>query len=293
MSKKEVYYIDGFTPRKGLLGVAAYLRELEDKDMEFTRFYMTLNGEWGQEEFWQDIVSVCYTSGAWWLLSKRGHIFSFSADNELSEEIEEAGTGPGKLGYLSRLKEIDNSLYACGLQRQVYRRESGSWILISSTIISESTICGFRDIDGISADDHHAVGRRGEIWYHDSSGWNQADSPTNKDLECILYATDKLCYICGMSGIVLRGFGENWEVIDNSDNYNLWGIAAYQGDIYLSGDKGLSVIRGNVVVPLDLGRTVQGYRLHANNEELWSIEEEEIWVFDGKKWEEIVCPDNE
>ncbi|MCP4748884.1 MAG: hypothetical protein GY874_22545 [Desulfobacteraceae bacterium] len=295
MKNKKVYYLDGYSPRKGLLGVAAYLYELEDKETEFTRFFMTLDGEWVHEEFWQDIVSVCYTGeagkGAWWLLGKRGHVYSLG-DTDNMEQIARAGTGPGKLGYLRRIKKIDGELYACGLRRQVYKRGKKQWTALDDSILSKKYFYGFRDIDGVSAHNIHAVGYRGEIWYYDSKGWHQADSPTNVDLEKIRYVSPDLCYACGNNGIVLHGYKDQWAVVDNQDTSDLWGLDYFKGKIYLSGFNGLYIIRKNMVEPLNLGRSANGYRLHANNDELWSIEKDEIWVFDGKTWREEVCPNN-
>lgn len=85
--KKRVYFVDGFSPRKDLVGIVSYLYELSSKDVEFSRFYSVSNNDWEQPkqsnwkqtEYEHDIVSVTYTNDpAWWLLGKRGKVFRFS-----------------------------------------------------------------------------------------------------------------------------------------------------------------------------------------------------------------------
>jgi hypothetical protein len=293
-----VYFLAGFTPRKGLFGAASFLHELDDDDVEFTRFYMTRDGAWGNQEFNDDVVSVCYTRTGenwnWWLLSKRGKVIALSASGRVEENIESAGTGGGRFGYLNSIKCIDGTLYAAGFGRQVYRRRDSQWIRMDEGMrVSEpSANFGLRDIDGLSPDTIHAVGYAGEIWHFDGERWQSVVSPTNLVLESVKVVSKDLCYICGKNGVVLRGFRDSWEVIESRSSEDFWSVAEFKGRIYLSGTDGFFTVQNNVVEALDVGRKVFGYRLYSNPEELWSLEQHEIWVFDGVKWEERVCPDN-
>ena len=69
-----VRFLGGTTPREELFGVLAYPEALDGTEMEFTRFYMVSNGQWLQQEFNSDIVSVCYFPAGdergWWLLGQ-------------------------------------------------------------------------------------------------------------------------------------------------------------------------------------------------------------------------------
>lgn len=296
MAMQKVYFIAGFSPRKGLLGVASYLHELEDQDVEFTRFFMTLDSKWGHREFNEDIVSVCYTKNgndwSWWLLSKRGKVMSVTPKGRFDEIISDAGTGPNKLGYLCQIKVINGELYTCGLCRQVYKRKQGQWVRMDDRVLSEDAKYGFRAMDGTAANNIHAVGYEGEIWYYNGGGWRPGASPTNITLEAIRFISPELCYICGKSGMVIRGYKDDWEVIENDSKENLWGLEHFEGKVYLSSPKGLYTIEDDRVEPLELGRQVEGRRLYSNGKELWSMEHHQIWVFDGKDWREVVCPDN-
>src|SRR5438552_5054119 len=108
-----VSFIDGFSPRKELIGVVAYLNELNDQDAEFSRFYTILNGNWMHREIHQEIRSVVYTKQgpAWWLLGKRGDVIQVTGSGVKSEAIVDAGTGPDKFGYLNRIVEVGGTLF--------------------------------------------------------------------------------------------------------------------------------------------------------------------------------------
>lgn len=296
MRSNKVYFVAGHSPRKGLFGVVSYLHELEDDEVEFSRFYMARDARWVNQEINEDIVSVSYTKRgddwSWWLLGKRGDVISLSARGRISESISTAGTGAGKLGYLDQIREIDGQLYACGLRRQVYVRDDSGWSALSSGALAAERKYGFRAIDGSSSSDIHAVGYVGEIWYFDGDVWRQANSPTNVTLEAIRYVGPEMCYACGKSGIVVRGYKDKWEIVDYAGKQNFWGVEVFQGKVYLSSTSGLYIVDQNGIQLLNLGRKVEGRRLYSNGSELWSMENHELWVYDGASWQEVVCPDN-
>jgi hypothetical protein len=296
MRRNTVYFIAGFSPRKGLLGVAAFLHELEGQDVEFTRFFMTRDGQWANREFNEDIVSVSYTregdDWSWWLLNKRGKVISSSPKGRFEEVIPDAGTGSGRFGYLSDLRLINGTLYAAGVGRQVYRRVNAQWSRFDGGIRTASTTVGFRAIDGLGEDSIHAVGYGGGIWYFDGNRWEEAASPTNMTLEAVRMVSPNLCYVCGKSGTILRGFKDSWELIHSEVSQNFWAVEFFKNRVYLASTKGLFTIEGDVLEPMDVGRKVEGRRLYSNSDEMWSVEHHELWVFDGLKWQEVICPDN-
>jgi hypothetical protein len=296
MRQNRAYFIAGFSSRKGSFAVAAYLHETEEHDVEFTRFYMSREDSWVNQEFNEDIVSVSYTKSgddwSWWLLSKQGKVISASPRGRIEEIISDAGTGQDKFGYLSQLKCIDGTLYAVGVGRQIYHRINSQWTRMDEGIRTASVGTGLRAIDGLGRSTLHAVGYGGEIWYFDGKSWQMAPSPTNMTLEAIRVISPNLCYACGKSGVVLRGFGDSWEAIENKTSGNLWAVEYFKDRAYLAGTKGLFTLEGDQVEPLALGRKAEGRRLYTNGDELWSMEHHELWVFNGTEWKERVCPDN-
>jgi hypothetical protein len=299
--KKTVYFIDGFSPKKGLLGILAYPHSLKGSDVEFTRFYMTRDSAWVNQEFKFDSRSVSYMphgkKGAWWVLGKRGEVAEVSDNGIRTENIVDVGSESGKYGYANKLIEISGELYVCGFQRQVYRRDGGKWTHMDAGILSQSRkpTTSLESMDGTSADNIYAVGAKGEIFHFNGKSWTHCHSPTNVDLHEVRCAAPDLVYACGEEGVVLKGNARRWEIVPNDElDAELWGVEILDDQVYVAGFGGLGKIDGGVVVKIDpgLGRDVDGYRLRQNGGLLWSIGTDDILCYDGRKWTELVCPDN-
>jgi hypothetical protein len=299
--KTTVYFIDGFSPRKGLLGVLAYPHSLKGTDVEFTRFYMTLDGAWVNREFKFDGRSVSYLpkgkKGAWWVLGKRGEVAEVGDGGIRTETIADAGTEPGKFGYVNKLIEISGELYACGFQRQVYRRDGGKWRHIDAGILSptRTPTTSLESMDGTSEDNIYVVGAKGEIFHFNGKSWTHCDVPTNVDLHEVRCAAPDLVYACGENGVVLKGNARRWEIVPNDAlDAELWGVEVFNDEIYVAGFGGLGKIEADAVIQVDpgLGRHIDGYRLRQKDGLLWSIGTDDILRFDGTTWTELICPDN-
>jgi hypothetical protein len=295
------YFIDGYSPRRGLLGVVAYPNALIGSDAECMTFYMLRDGVWGHQNFDFEGRSVLYLGDgytrSWWLLGKRGEIVRLGITGIQLEQIPDAGTGPGKFGYVNKLALIDNEMYVCGHGRQVYVSRNGGWqhhdhgILVSPT---EASV-GFESIDGYAADGLYAVGLDGEIWFFNGNTWRQCISPTNVDLnEVRCIDKDKVC-VCGQYGTVLIGSLDDWSIISNEEfHQHLWGVDEFDGEIYVAGFGGIARLNGVrlEVIETGLGRVIPGYRLRSKDGLLWSIGNDDILCFDGSNWTEVICPDN-
>ena len=124
----QVRFLGAHAVRADLLGVLSVPVGYDGRDVEHTRFFMVSADKWVHRPIEADIVSVTFEDGpegkCWWLLGKRGDVHTIRPAGLSQETILDAGTGPGKLGYLSSIKLIDGELYASGYCRQVYRRES-------------------------------------------------------------------------------------------------------------------------------------------------------------------------
>jgi hypothetical protein len=297
-------YLGGYSGRKGLLGVLAF-PESFPKETEFTMFYTTVDEQWWQLQFDFDIVSLTYLSlprekyRAWWLVGKRGEVVEYTGSEPRVNRIPTAGTGPrNRYGYLSQIRTIDNELFICGYRRQVYRRNGNTWDLISREILdskAKGPWSGFESIDGFSANDLYTVGDKGEIWHYDGKAWIQCDSPTNQNLADVRCFDGKV-WACGDGGIVLRGDVNQWETIwhDGDPSENWWGLESFQGRVYLAGNDFLGVLEAGEVVKVNVGikQAITTRTLHQKDGLLWSIGERNILVYDGKKWVELVVPEN-
>jgi hypothetical protein len=212
----------------------------------------------------------------WWVLAKRGEVAQVTANGESFESIPDAGTGPTRHGYVNKMALIGGELYVCGYQRQVYRREQDRWVHIDHGILAptDSQGIGFESMDGTGANNIYAVGWEGEIYRYDGKLWHSIDSPTNVQLFEVHCVNEELVYACGQKGIVVRGAGSRWQVLQNEDFVeDLWGVVSFQGHVYVAGFGGVARIESDDIVPIDMGfgKLIAGYRLRAAPGLLWSI----------------------
>lgn len=296
-------YLGGHSGRKGLIGVLAF-PEGFPPETELTVFYMMLDGQWSQRQFPFDVSSVTYLADpkgerrSWWLLGKRGEVVELPAGEPRTERIDGAGTGRGKLGYLSCIRVIDGELFACGYRRQVHRRERRGWKLVSRAILDDrkkGPWRGFEAVDGYAADDLYAVGDDGEIWHFDGKSWRSCASPTDRHLADVRCLDDGV-WICGDGGVVLRGDKRGWKVVwsDPEPAEEWWAIERFRGDVYVAGASFLGVLRKGRIAAVDTGvkGSLTAGTLHEKDGLLWSIGAKHVLSFDGKKWKEHVCPEN-
>ena len=155
---------------------------------------------------------------------------------------EEQITGPkGELpklrGPLRGVRTIGDRVYVVGMNRQVYRRENSNlWVSIDKGARPAPEcreIVGFEAIDGFSESEIYAVGWEGEIWYFDGSIWVPIDSPTNMVNKSVLWRM--AAYASGRKGLLLRGHGSQWEVVNHGNIIDdIWGLAWYGDTLYVS-----------------------------------------------------------
>ena len=295
------YFTDGFSPRRGLLGILAFPLAFKGQDAEYTMFYTTFDGRWPHRKLDFECRSVTYLDGnpkgSWFLLGKEGEIAEVGGAGR-QERISDAGIGRGKFGYLSGLASVDGTLFACGDSRQVYQRgPDGKWQHIDGGVLfREAQLdAGFKALDGTASDNLYAVGSGGEIWHYNGNRWKQCESPTHMNLHEVRCLRKDLVYACGQAGIVLRGCLDQWEVLEvQGEAWEFWGVDALQDIVFVAGDGGIAVVRGNRIEAIDpgIGRKISGHRLRAGDGLLWSIGHDDILMFDGARWTEIVRPDN-
>lgn len=302
--RKKLTYFGGHSGKKGLIGILAFPNSISN-DTEFTLFFMMFKNNWGHQKFNFEISSASYlwnkkaNKKSWWLVGKRGQVVELTANNPVSiNNIDTAGTGKGKYGYLSKISNIDNSLYICGYKKQVYKQENGKWNLISKNILDQnnSITDGFEDITGHDEKNIYAVGDSGIIWHFDGKKWHDSNSPTNQNLSSICCNSKKEYWICGDNGVIIKGKHDNWSIIPSNEDLtdDWWDIEFFQNEVYLIGDSILAKLTKDndleeVKIP-DKNNYIPVSLTQSENV-LWVIGEDSIFSFDGKKWQEHVCPD--
>jgi hypothetical protein len=235
-------------------------------------------------------------------------LFMLGVGGEVLEAVEGASRSesmidPGPGGVKSRgpmcdLRWIGGHLYAAGMNRQVYRREGpGRWSRADAGTVQplgSMTVAGFNAIDGLSEDDFYGVGFEGEIWRRQAGRWRQLDSPTNVVLTRVRAVKPDLAYAVGQRGVLLRGCGDAWEVVDHGmTEEDFWGLEWFQEKVYMSSTKAVYRLKSDEeldlldTVDMRLGRNRTCYDLHANDDVLWSVGPKHLSWTDGTRWNDV------
>ena len=214
------------------------------------------------------------------------------------EHIADAGTGKGKYGYLSQIREIGGEVYACGDEGQVYKRGSNGWLHFDKGVLEtrerKQPNC-HNGIDGTGPDDIYVVGEYGRIFHFDGKKWTRVGAQTNSHLERVRCVNPDEVYVCGADGVLLRGNRQGWiEIGDPDMTDHIWDLEYFGKKLYLAVEDTLMVHDGKTLEPVDtkLDPPIDAHRLSSRKGILWSFGEDHLAYFDGSQWTRVVHPDN-
>ncbi|NHZ66674.1 hypothetical protein [Massilia genomosp. 1] len=335
MAKKKydaaVTFVAGCVIEKDYVYLAAKLDSLDIEDA-YTRIFI-FDGAKGDSNWvlhdladWE-VVSVGVASSVtprlYCSLSKDGNVRLEYVGGELVEEIVDAGLSTGdvdKYGYVSKIREIGNHLYVCGLSGQVYRREGGIWKHFDENLlrpvidfaqrierINSGDMSDFdslfddalalNDVNGIDESDIYTVGDSGKIFHFDGKDWSQVECGIDEILLCIKCVSRDEVWICGYNGALLKG---NWKKgfvdvsgVDDNDVYS--SVEVFKDVVYLASETGLSIFNGNKIQRLKTGLVPEifdGNLLESKDGVLWSFGFKDIAFYDGTEWTRVPFPDN-
>jgi hypothetical protein len=281
--------------------------DLQSGNYNMTRLFVWRGGdEWFHWNFDSMVVSTCMTTSkdgsqrSYYALGQDGLIWvAQSGVGDSVERIEDAGTGKDKLGYVSRIREIDGSVYVCGDQGQVYRRMDEFWAHIDSGLLHKERReddSSLNDIAGTGETDLYVIDDSGRVFHFDGKAWTDVSPPTNLSLSSIRCREKDDVVICGDEGLLLRGNHNQWEVITEPDE-NLgciWDVEFLGDELFCAVEETIMVWQDGKLHPIefDLKHKPDAHRLSQRDGKLFSIGEEHLCAYDGKKWEYIQHPDN-
>ncbi|MGO9599189.1 MAG: hypothetical protein ACLP7Q_14470 [Isosphaeraceae bacterium] len=295
-----LFFTDGFVVRRDAVVIPAQFNRYPDETL--SRVLFLFGDEWFYHDFSNaDVRSVTYRDGLCYLMGMNGVVHSVGR----SGQALSPATMPGSYreivvplapdyGNLSRIRFIEESVYACGQSSQVYVLGSGRWKHLDDGIRQRGGST-FEDIDGTGPDDIYAVGWKGTICHYDGKRWARLDSPTNQHLSNVRCVSREEVYVCGKSGSLFCGNADGWQFVGDPDfTESFWGMTVFEEQLFLAHNLGLMKHDGNELVPLavDIGKTLSCHRLHGADGVLWSFGEKELLRFDGAAWAEVVCPEN-
>jgi hypothetical protein len=211
-------------------------------------------------------------------------------------KIDPTPNGPSARGWIRDLKRVGPNLYAVGMKRQAYLREPGaSWRHIDQGIAQglvaeKEQLSGLNGVDGFSPEEVYAGGLEGEIWRWDGARWHAVHSPTNAPLNAVHRSGDFI-YMAGGSGVVLRGRGDDFEVVATEDDKaNLYGLHGFGGEVYVASQRKVYRLKDGALEEVDfgLGEPVTTGSLHAAGGVLWSLGVHHlVSTKDGVTWSQL------
>lgn len=228
-------------------------------------------------------------------LGSRGNVLMLGSGDTHEEQIpDNEETGISGRGELRGVCAVEGVAYACGMDRQVYRRhDENDWRAMDTGArppLDDETIVGFETIGGFSRKEIYAAGWNGEIWEFNGKRWVQHDSPTNLILSALCCGEDGVVYIAGQSGTLLRGRNGTWDVLEQDDvSEDLWSLAWFDGALYASSLLAVYRLVNDRLELVDFGDAQPSscFHLSAADGALWSIASKAIVAFDGSTWTRI------
>ncbi|WP_293268145.1 hypothetical protein [Neptunomonas sp.] len=195
---------------------------------------------------------------------------------------------------ITHICTFDNQVYVCGMGRLVMRRKtSETWENISApSSENELGIIGFTSMAS-NGDVLCAVGWQGEIWTYREERWSRESSPTNANLNSVVYCReDDRFYIVGDNGAVVAGNIDAWSYINVEADINFQDIAITQNVIFIASDFAVYSLRGGKLqsdLVSEEGDTISCLKLIStqNEKELYSVGPYDAFIRGDSFWTRI------
>lgn len=339
MGKASLSFGHGCAISRDIAYMPGFLDALDD-EVRFTRLAV-LAPDTEEKWFHHDldghrIVSVCLRKAtasqerAACALSDEGVVEFASRSGNRFEQIPGAGLGPGSrgLGTLSRIREVGNTLFACGAGNQLYERQDGTWRAIDQQITAApqaaladivnrvqsakggmsdddllaltartADLGGLDDIAGHEESDLYTCGLAGQLWHWNGQQFQKIEIPTSEHLHAIHVVSPETVYVCGHNGTLLKGNKNDGfrSLIGPEVTMTFWGVREFDGKVYLSTTEGLFVHSHlgfyEVPLPKTLGPTVIN-ALDSSESVLWAFAQRFAARLIDDRWERFDHPDN-
>ena len=226
------------------------------------------------------------------IISEAGYYTAETNEDSVTEDLFTNSAPPPatkRARGLRSVSEIAGFAHAVGYRGMVYRLDRlDRWTRIDEGLPSTFDV---EAIHGWELSDLYAVGGNGEAWHFDGKQWKRVDLPTNQTLTCVKCTPNRVVYIGGHRGTLVRGSGGQWSVLPQPEVPDaLWDLEWFKEILFGSTLDGLYELKGDLLEPVKYGKITprSTYQLSAVDEVMWSSGEFDIMEFDGKDWTRIV-----
>ncbi len=320
-------FLGGAVVSPGLAYFVTQDDEVAAERTAWSSFLTWREGEWldGGSREWPSVSLATIPGDMPQLIAigEAGQVFLKGAGEEREELIVKGDEGPATRGPVRCVRAIGGQVLVVGSDRQVYRRKGPSrWEAFDQGLrpegqkaeekpkkpagprvrqkgpiqgaakrpVSAPAATGFEAVDGFSATEVYAVGRRGELWQLDQGRWTERESPTKETITQLTCASDGVAYGATDKGSIVEGRGDKWRALGGALGGAVLGLRLFEGALYATTGKGLFRREGDRFLPIappkkDPPKT-WGV-LDVTRGALWSIGGKDIFTFDGKGWARI------
>lgn len=157
---------------------------------------------------------------------------------------------PGDRLGLTKLANIDNAIWACGMGRTVLRREKdGTWIDVSAPAPSvDEGVIGFTALSAIAPNEMVTVGWQGEIWIRSNDVWKRQETKTKANFNAVSVGPDGTIVAVGDNGAIVVGRNGTWSMLSVRLDCNLQGVAHFGGELFVCSDERIFRLKKGALV---------------------------------------------
>lgn len=281
-------FVDGAARFHDLIYIVGKDRALHDQDVAHSRFIAFDQSVFchSGDRNWS-AVAICVVRHPTEKMVAVGHdgeVFTYVGGVRADEQIEPEPMALRKLGV------IEGIPYACGMNREVFRRDGDNmWKAMHAPGSNETS--GFEAIDGFNSNEIYAVGWKGEIWEWNGKIWTAHPGLTNLILTGVCCGENQRVYACGQNGTLIVGRHGAWKQVELNDfSTDFWDIHWFGDKLYIATIQKLYTYDDeNGLVAVDFGMDTPSscYRFSSAEGVLWSIGSDDVFSFDGQKWTRV------
>lgn len=285
--KKRVF-LGGVARRPNLCDLLTKVKELVEQEVAHTGVLAVFQGKWGTvENISWDAAGLAVADRPerrLVVVGEDGDYFTYLGATSVFGQLDP------RPRMIRRAGTIDGYVFACGMAREVYKRlDTTEWMTMHAPAPEEDEVAGFEDIDGYSENEIYCCGWNGEIWHFDGKAWARYGGMTNLILGSLCCAEDGNVYVVGQQGILIKGRGDQWDVIELDDDFSedLWDVNWFEGELYVTSMTGLYTLQGSTLEEIEMDDILNTsfYRLSRCEGVLWSIGSSDVLSFDGSDWQ--------